>query len=167
MINFTISIYDSDNDTWISKYLWEIMDPNEDWSGTLEQQLQKAYRLKMLPTSYKITAETYCKDADRTANYELEKITNINYKVKPEFTWSLLRAEYVRNLLTFLKLKDNYKNNQNVIVPEEAPIIKVTFEDLLRERTISAYLGQSIDIEYVEYDNILYAQDFRIAFPER
>lgn len=156
------------NNSWVTKYIWEIMDPEFNWGSlSLDNQLKRAYENKMLPTSYKVTGETYCKDADRTANYELEKITNINYKSKPEFNWSLLKAEYFSNLLTFIQFRDNYKDQNNEIVPEEAPTIKVTFRDLLQERTIEAYLGQTIDATFKEYDNVLYVEDIRIAFPER
>ena len=170
MINLRIAMYNSASDVWVPKYIWEIMDPSIDWSAlSLAQQVAQAISLKMLPTEYKVTADTYCKDIDRTSDYELENITNINYKVKPEFTWRMIRADYLAKLLTFVKLKDDYKvgNVENIVTPEAAPIIRVTFNDLMRERTIDAYLGQSIEVSFVEYDNVLYVEEVRLAFPER
>lgn len=167
MIKLRIAMYNSAGNVWVTKYIWEIMDPSINWSAlSLAQQVARAISLKMLPTEYKVTADTYCKDIDRTSDYELENITNINYKVKPEFTWRMIRAEYLANLLTFVNLKDDYKV-ENIVTPEAAPIIRVTFNDLMRERTIEAYLGQSIEVSFVEYDNVLYAEEVRLAFPER
>lgn len=155
-------------DLYIQKYIWEVMDPSVNWgSMTIQQQLEYAYAHKMLPSSYKNNGETYCRNADRTANNELENIVNVNYKSKVEFTWKLLKPEYLSNLLTFLQFKDNYKNSINEIQPEEAPLIKVTYRDFLQERTINAYLGQSIEAELVEYDDVQYWESLRLAFPER
>lgn len=166
MISVTFSVFQ--NNAWVSKPIWKAMDPSVNWdSMSLQEQLNYAYSHKMLPESYKNNGETYCRNADRTANNELEKITNVNYKSKVEFTWKLLKPEYLSNLLTFLQFKDNYRNSNNEIQPEEAPTIKVTYRDFLQERTIVAYLGQSIEAELVEYDNVQYWEQLRLAFPER
>ena len=168
MISVKFSVYDSTNNVWITKPIWQAMDPLVNWSSmTTPEQLAYAYAHQMLPSSYKNNGETYCRNADRTANNELEKITNVNYKSKVEFVWKMLKPVYLSNLLTFLQFKDNYKNTINEIQPEEAPLIKVTYRDFLRERTIDAYLGQSIESELVEYNNEQYWEEIRLAFPER
>lgn len=166
MIKVKFGVYQ--NSTLVEKYIWEIMDPDYNWGSlSLQEQINRAASLKMLPSSYKNNGETYCRNADRTANNELQRIENVNYKSKVEFTWKYLEPLYLSRLLTFLQFKDNYKNAQGDVQSEDAPMIKVTYVDFLRERTIDAYLGQSIDAELVEYDNKQYWESLRLAFPER
>jgi hypothetical protein len=160
--------------TYILKNLWEIFDPNDDnHFNELPDDASKmnlARELLMIPTEVKLSAETYCRNADRTADYELETIQNINAKAKPEVTWSYLKTEYVENLLNFLGWKYNFKQTvegEDVIVPENAPVIMVQYQDFIGIRTIRAYLGASIDGTLVEYNGSNYWENFRIAFPER
>lgn len=175
MILLQLAVYNEDTSTWGDlEWIWKIMLPDpdslgyEEWENlTLEQQKEQALKLKMLPESYKVTAETYCRNSERTANYELENITNVNAKSKPEFNWSLLRAEFLTNLLTFVKFRHNYKNEYGEVVPEPAPKLKIKFRDLLGDRTVEAYLGATIETTLVEYDGVQYWQDLRLAFPER
>ena len=166
------------NGSYTLKNLWEIFDPNDDnhFNQLPDEQskIELAIRLKMFPTEVKLSSETYCRDAERTANYELEKITNVNAKAKPEFTWAYLKKEYVQNLLTFLGFKYDYAqtiNNEQVIVPEEAKTIMVQYWDFIGTRTIKAYLGANMDGTLVCYeengDYVGYWENFRIAFPER
>lgn len=162
------------NNTYTLKNLWEIFDP-QDVNGfhnlpTEQAKINKAIQLKMFPTEVKLSAETYCRNSDRTADYELEIIQNINAKAKPEVTWSLIKAEYIENLLNFLGWKYDYKQTIEgiqVIVPENAPTIMVQYYDFVGTRTIKAYTGQSIEGTLVEYEGVLYWENFRIAFPER
>ena len=166
MISVTFSVYE--NNAWVTKPIWQAMDPSVNWSSMSEQeQLNYAYSHKMLPETYKNNGETYCRNSDRTANNELEKIENVNYKSKVEFVWKLLKPEYLSNLLTFLQFKDNYKDANGDVQPENAPVIKVTYRDFKQVRTIEAYLGQTIEAELVEYDNVQYWEQLRLAFPER
>ena len=182
MIPLRLAVYDETNQTWgDTKDLWEIMEPDGAYGAT--EQEKKAYAIKrcMYPSEVKLTSETYCRDSDRTANYELENITNVNAKAKPSFTWNLLRAEYAQRLLTFLGLTYDYKDSGGNIVPKKAPKIRVTYRDFLGERTIEAYLGQTIEGTLVEYEapyfhpvtgeatTVLshFWEQLRIAFPER
>ena len=75
-----------------NKNLWEIMDPSDINNfkslTTEEEKIALAIKLQMFPTEVSVSAETYSRDADRTANYELEELVLVNAKVKPEFTWS-------------------------------------------------------------------------------
>lgn len=147
------------------------MDP-DDVNGfntltTTEEKIALAIKLQMFPTEVKVSAETYSRDADRTANYELEELVLVNAKAKPEFTWSYLKYEYAKNLLEECAFKYNYKDSEGEIVPITAPVISIYFNDLIGARTINAYLGQSIDGVLGEYNGQLYWRDFRIAFPER
>lgn len=164
----------------VQKDLWEIMEPEVDYSHmTEEEKISFALEKKMFPTEVKLTSETYCRNSDRTANYELENITNVNAKAKPEFTWQLLKAEYVQRLLTFLNFRYNYKDEDGDIQPESAPVVQVTYLDFNGMRTINAYLGATIEgtlKEYVSQEIVnnayvqvrtQYWEDFRIAFPER
>ena len=134
-----------------TKNLWEIMEPDGDYGKTEEEKIQYALDHLMFPSEVKLTSETYCRNADRTANYELKSITNVNAKAKPEFTWTKLKATYVSRLLNFLGFKYDYTDGQGNIQPEEAPIIEVTYLDLIGMRTINAYLGQTIEGTLVEY----------------
>jgi hypothetical protein len=121
----------------------------------------------MFPTEVALTSETYSRDAERTADYELENLTLVNRKAKPEFTWSLIRADYVANLLIYLGYTYEFKDAKGEIVPVEAQDISVTYQDFIGTRTINAYLGQTLEGVLVEYNGVLYWQNFRIAFPER
>ena len=154
-----------------NKNLWEIMDPSDTNNfrslTTEEEKIALAIKLQMFPTEVRVSAETYSRDADRTANYELEELVLVNAKAKPEFTWSYLKYEYAKNLLEECAFKYDYKNTEGEIVPITAPAIIVYFNDLIGARTIDAYLGQSIDGVLEEYNGQLYWRDFRIAFPER
>lgn len=162
------------NGTYTLKDLWEIFDPNDDYHfnnlPNEQAKINKALQLKMFPTAVKLTSEAYSRNSDRTADYELERIQVINAKAKPEVTWSYLRADFAQNLLTFLGFKYDYKQTvegEQVIVPEDAPIIMVQYLDFIGTRTIRGYLGQTIEGTLVEYDGELYWENFRIAFPER
>lgn len=181
MIPLKIAVYNYQTESWSdTKDLWEIMEPDGAYGETEEQKTQYALKRCMFPSEVKLTSQTYCRDADRTANYELENITNVNAKAKPEFTWYLLRIEYVQRLLAFLGYNYNYKIQGN-IVPQKAPLIRITYMDFLEERTIEAYLGQTIDGTLKEYEGITYDpqsgaqssgkvqywENFRLAFPER
>ena len=150
------------------KTLYEIMEP-ETFNSTWDEDIivARSIRAQMFPTEVALTSETYSRDSERTADYELENITLVNRKAKPEFTWSLIKASYVANLLLFLGYTYDFKNDDGVIVPVEAQNISVTYRDFTGMRTIDAYLGQTLDGVLVEYEGVLYWQNFRIAFPER
>lgn len=145
---------------------------------TEEEIITCSLDAQVFPTEVSLDSEIYSSNAERTADYELENITIVNCKAKPQFTWNLIKASYVKNLLDFLEFKYDYKNADGVIVAEEAPSILVTYYDFNGMRTIAAYLGQSLSGTLVEYNNIsydnipfdgktLYWQSFRLAFPER
>lgn len=136
----------------VTKNLWQIFEPDKNPGNTEAAKIAFAISHLMFPTEVKLTSETYCRNSDRTANYELKKINNVNAKAKPEFTWSKLKAVYAKRLLAFLKFKYNYKDGDGNIQPEEAPTIGVTYLDFTGERTIEAYLGQTIDGTLVEYE---------------
>lgn len=148
--------------------LCKIFEPSLSITGWSEAQII-AYSLdkQMFPSEVVLSSETYSRDAERTADYELEYLTVVNRKAKPEFSWSLIKADYVENLMTFLGYTYNFKNNENVVIPVEAADILVKYQDFVGERTIHSYLGQTIEGTLVENNNTLYWQDFRIAFPER
>ena len=149
-------------------HLCKIFEPALDissWSDADVQRYSVAHQ--MLPTEVMLTSETYSRDAERTADYELEELTLVNRKAKPEFTWSLIKTEYVAALLQFLGYDYNFKSGEGIILPQLADIINVTYLDFIGMRTIEAYLGQTIEGTLVEYDGVTYWQDFRIAFPER
>lgn len=150
------------------KNLCEIFEPDLKVSGWTEQEIM-AYSIAklMLPTSVGAISETYSRDAERTADYELENLTIVNRKAKPEFTWQLIRADYVSSLLAFLEYNYNFKNAEGIVIPVEAANISVTYYDFTGVRTIDAYLGQTIEGTLVEYEGVLYWENFRIAFPER
>jgi len=164
------------------KDLWEIMEPDVDYSQmTEEEKISFALARGMFPSEVKLASETYCRNSDRTANYELEKINNVNAKAKPEFTWSLIKIEYVERLLLFLGFIYDYKDVDGQIQPRLAPEIYVTYRDFIGMRRIKAYLGASLDgtlkeIVTQEVDpqsqslttvRRQYWENFRIAFPER
>ena len=149
-------------------HLCKIFEPNLSITGWTEAQII-AYSLdkQMFPSEVVLSSETYSRDAERTADYELEYLTIVNRKAKPEFIWSLIKADYVKNLMTFLGYTYNFKNNENVVIPVEAADILVKYHDFVGERTIHSYLGQTIEGTLVEHNNVLYWKYFRIAFPER
>ena len=152
------------------KHLIEIFEPAiAALLPTDAEKIQKSIELQMYPTTVNLTAETYSKDAERTANYELEDLVLVNRKSKPEFTWSVIKAEYVQKLLVALSYKDDYRVGGEV-TPVNAPTYSIEYWDFTGTRTITAYLGQTISAELKEYfvNNVstLYWEDFRIAFPE-
>lgn len=150
------------------KSLYEIFDPDTfDASWSKDELVQRSLDLQMFPTEVALTSETYSRDAERTADYELENLTLVNRKAKPSFTWRLIRAEYVERLLNFLNYTYDFKNAENIVIPVIADDIIVTYQDFIGMRTIKAYLGQTIDGILVCYDGQLYWENFRIAFPER
>lgn len=150
------------------KTLYEIFDPDTfDPSWDEKTLIANSLDRQMFPTEVALTSETYSRDAERTADYELENLTIVNRKAKPEFTWSLVRATYIEKLLAFLGYNYNFKNVEGIIVPIEAENISVTYRDFIGMRTINAYLGQTLDGVLVEYEGVLYWENFRIAFPER
>lgn len=122
---------------------------------------------QMFPGTVEVTSETYSRNAERTADYELEALELVNRKAKPEFTWSLIRANYVEKLLAALDYTYDFKNASGEIVAVSAPDISVTYQDFTGIRTINAYLGQTISGTLVEHAGVLYWDNFRIAFPER
>ena len=156
------------NDT----HLCKIFEPDLDITDWTEDAIQE-YSIKhmMFPTEVTLTSETYSRDADRTADYELMALTIVNRKAKPVFTWNIIPANYVENLMSFLGYKYDFKNSEGKIVPEEAANIAVTYYDYVGMRTINAYLGQTIDGTLEEYHESnstkLFWRNFRIAFPER
>lgn len=148
--------------------LCKIFEPNLNTTGWTDEQIQDYSTSKcMFPTEVQLTSETYSRNAERTADYELENLTIVNRKAKPEFIWKLLRADYVIALMTFLGYTYDFKNTSNEVVPVEADIITVTYLDFTGVRSISAYLGQTIEGTLVEYEGVQYWENFRIAFPER
>lgn len=149
------------------KQLCEIFTPEA--VTDMSDEERRAYSLahEMYPTTVALTSETYSRNADRTADYELRDLLIVNRKASPAFTWELLRQEYVQRLLQFLDYDYNFKDENDVVQPREAEPISVTYLDLIGERTIDAYLGQTIEGTMEEYDGILYVRNFRIAFPER
>lgn len=152
------------NDT----HLCKIFEPTLDITTWTEQEIiDYSIRNQMFPTAVVLTSETYSKNATRTANYELQNLTLVNRKAKPEFTWRIIKASYVANLMNFLNYTYNFKNDEGDIVPYEAEIIKVEYRDFTGLRTINAYLGQTIEGTLTEYEGKLYWENYRIAFPER
>lgn len=123
--------------------------------------------LGLYPTSVVLTSETYSRNTSRTANYELENIQIVNRKAKPEFTWDIIKAQYVASLMRELSYTYGFKNSSGDIVPQDSPILTVTYQDFVGMRTINAYLGQTIDGTLEKYNDNLYWRGFRIAFPER
>ena len=150
-----------------NKHLIEIMDPTTAASlPTDAAKIAKSLELGMYPSEVKLTSETYSKDAERTANYELEDLVLVNRKDKPEFTWDYIKASYVENLLAYLGYHFNFKITGSV-VPENAPVYVIEYKSLIGMRAINAYLGQTISATLIETtDGEQYWTDFRIAFPE-
>ena len=150
------------------KDLCEIFEPTLDTSGWSDEQKQSyCIEHSMYPTEVALVSETYSRDAERTADYELENLTIVNRKAKPEFTWTLINATYVQRLFKFLGYHYDFKSGDGAIVPEESPDISITYLDFVGMRTINAYLGQTIEGVLVEYTGVQYWENFRIAFPER
>lgn len=153
-------------------HLCKIFEPDLDITGWSEEKIQE-YSIKhgMFPTEVTLTSETYSRDADRTADYELMSLVIVNRKSKPVFTWNMISATYVKNLMDFLNYKYDFKDAEGNIIPENAAVISITYQDYVGIRTINAYLGQTIDGTLEEYyeSNVakLYWRNFRIAFPER
>ena len=121
---------------------------------------------KLYPTSVITSSETYSRDAERTADYELEDITVVNRKAKIEIEWSILKYEYAVRLMSFLGYNYNFKVD-DVITPIKAPTYKILYNDFIGQRTMNTYLGQSIEGTLEEYEGNKYWRNFRIAFPER
>lgn len=150
------------------KHLCEIFEPTLDVSGWDDATIQSySIRKLMFPTEVALTSETYSRDAERTADYELEHLVLVNRKAKPEFTWNLIKAPYVQNLMLFLKYGYDFKNTSGIVTPVPADPIIVEYCDFTGIRRINAYLGQTIEGVLVEYEGELYWQNFRLAFPER
>lgn len=153
------------------KQLVEIFEPEAAKSLTTEDAIKRySISKQMYPTSVTISAEVYSRDTERTANYELENLVLVNRKVKASFNWGTLKASYAKSLLEFLNYTPSFKNNEGDIEPRDADLFDITFWDLTGERTIKAYLGQTITCELKEYvindEPVLYWEDFEIAFPE-
>ena len=150
------------------KHICEIFEPSLNITGWSDKAIQE-YSIKkmMFPTSVLLTSETYSRDAERTADYELEYLMIVNRKAKPEFLWRLIKASYVYNLMAFLNYNYNFKDGEGIITPKNAEDIYVTYRDFTGVRTIIAYLGQTLEGTLVEYEGELYWENFRIAFPER
>lgn len=153
------------------KHLVEIFEPEAAKALTTEDAIKRySISKQMYPTSVTISAEVYSRDTERTANYELENLVLVNRKVKASFNWSILKASYAKALLEFLNYTPSFKNAEGDIEPRDADLFEITFWDLTGERTITAYLGQTITCELKEYvinnESVLYWEDFEIAFPE-
>lgn len=151
-----------------NKHLYQIMEPSTyDSSWTAAVVAQKSREKHMFPTEVNLVSETYSRDAERTADYELEHLQIVNRKAKPEFIWSMLDYNYAQRLFAELDYHYNFKNLSGIVIPENAPTITVTYYDLTGQRTINAYLGQTIEGTLVEINGLLYWENLRIAFPER
>ena len=149
------------------KHLCQIFEPTLDiTSWTEEDIIDYSLSKRMFPTKVGLTSETYSRDAERTADYELEYLNLVNRKAKPEFTWDLLDKDYVINLMQFLKYTYDFKNEEGVVTPREAEQFTITYLDFTGIRTIIAYVGQTLEGTLVEYDGKQYWENFRIAFPE-
>lgn len=150
------------------KHLCQIFEPTLDITGWTDADIQSyCISKQMFPTEVGLVSETYSRDAERTADYELENLMIVNRKAKPEFTWSLIRATYVEALLVELGYTYKFKDSAGEIVPKDAPNIQVEYRDFTGVRVIYSYLGQTIEGTLVEYGSVQYWTNFRIAFPER
>lgn len=149
-------------------HLCKIFEPTLNISTWTDEEIQ-SYSIEhyMFPTSVDLISETFSRDSGRTADYELKYLTIVNRKSKPQFTWDIIKAEYVEKLLTFLNYSYEFKNASGEIVPINAEDINVTYKDFIGMRTIVSYLGQTIEGTLEEYNGNLYWRNFRIAFPER
>lgn len=150
------------------KHLYQIMEPNTFNSSWSESTIiANSIAKGMFPSIVQLTSETYSRDAERTADYELKQLQIVNRKAKPEFTWELLKYSYAKKLFEELDYYYGFADQQGNIDPVDAPTISVTYYDLVGQRTINSYLGQTIEGTLVEYNNELYWSNLRIAFPER
>lgn len=149
------------------KHLCEIFEPDLDISGWTEDEIQE-YSLNktMYPTEIALSSETYSRDAERTADYELEYLNLVNRKAKPEFTWSIIKTEYVKNLMQFLNYTYDFKDEEGIIVPRKADRFDITYPDFTGKRTIQAYVGQTVNGTLIEHNGVTYWENFRLAFPE-
>ena len=147
--------------------LCEIFTPEAVKNMTDAEKYEYSLANEMYPTQVHLTSETYSRNADRTSDFELLDLLIVNRKASPEFTWELLKQEYVQALFNFLGYTYNFKDADGYINPVKAEPIQITYLDFTGERTIGAYLGQTIEGTFVEYEGVLYVQNFRIAFPER
>ena len=149
-------------------HLCKIFEPTLNISTWTDEAIQ-SYSIEhyMFPTSVDLISETFSRDSGRTADYELKYLTIVNRKSKPQFTWDIIKAEYVEKLLTFLNYSYDFKNTAGEIVPIDAEDINITYKDFIGMRTIVSYLGQTIEGTLEEYNGNLYWRNFRIAFPER
>ena len=145
----------------------EIFEPDVASNMTTSEMVEYSLSKHMYPTSVEVDSETYSRNAERTADYELLNLLLVNRKAKATFTWDLLEADYVKKLFQFLNYTYDFKDAEGVIVPVEAEDILITYIDLTGERTMITYLGQTIHCEFVVYDDVLYAQNLTISFPER
>ncbi len=156
---------------------------NKAESSWTEEDINTISRERCLyPTSVALTSETYSRNASRTADYELETLQIVNRKAKPEFTWDIIKSVYVQRLMQELQYTYGFKRDEdNSIIPIEAPTFEITYTDFVGTRTIKTYLGQTIDGTLEEYHETpktrlgadqfeapaTYWRNFRIAFPER
>lgn len=152
------------NDT----HLCEIFNPGMSVQSWTDERID-AYSLEnhMYPSEVHVTSEAYSRDAERTADYELEKFIIVNRKAKVEVTWELIEAAYVEKLMSFLGYHYNFKDAQGEIVPVEADSYNIQYRDFMGQRSLVAYLGQTLEGTQVMYDGKLYWENFRLAFPER
>lgn len=161
-----------------NKNLYEIMLTEEQikaWETELgklrslwtdEEVDQVSTSSQLYPSSVVTTSETYSRDAERTADYELEDITVVNRKAKIEIEWNIIKYDYVVQLMAFLEYTYNFKID-DVITPVKAPTFVIAYNDFIGQRTMDTYLGQTIDGTLEEYEGVKYWRNFRIAFPER
>lgn len=149
------------------KQLCEIFTPTEVQSLSDEQKQEYSLEHCMYPTEVVLTSETYSRNANRTADYELGDFEIINRKAKPEFVWDIIKHEYVQKLLTFLNYTYEFKNSEGVVIPKSADSFQVEYLDFIGVRLIKAYLGQTIEGTFEVNNDVLYVRNFRIAFPER
>ena len=148
------------------KQLCEIFTPDRVIDMTDQEKEFYSLENQMYPSSINITSETYSRNADRTADYELTDLLLVNRKASPEFIWDLIKYDYVQALLRFLDYDYDFKDVDGIVQPRKAEPIRVTYLDLTGRRTTKAYLGQTIEGEIEVCDGVLYVRDFRIAFPE-
>lgn len=134
------------------------------WSQTDIDHVSIGERL--YPTQVSVTSETYSRDADRTADYELEELTLVNRKAKIELEWDALDYDHATRLMSFLNYGYDFKVD-GVIVPIAAPTFTVTYYDFIGQRIMNTYLGQTITGTLEEYEGSKYWRNFRLAFPER
>jgi hypothetical protein len=149
------------------KNLIQIFDPELASESQPSEWEQISLQKLMYPSRVFLTTETYSRNAERTANYELEDFYIVNCKAKPEFEWDIIPQIYVQRLLAEVGFKYNFKDASGIVVPENAPHVKVAYQDFTGTRTIDAYTGQTLEGTFEVYKGKLYIRGFRIAFPER